>query len=41
VAFLLMLVGAVGLIFEFLTPGAILPGLIGGISLFLALYALI
>jgi membrane-bound serine protease (ClpP class) len=40
VAFLLMLVGAVGLIFEFLTPGAILPGLIGGISLFLALYAL-
>lgn len=40
VALLLMIVGIYGLIFEFLTPGTVLPGTIGGISLLLGLYAL-
>ncbi|HUI97445.1 MAG TPA: nodulation protein NfeD [Xanthobacteraceae bacterium] len=40
VAFILMLVGVYGLIFEFLNPGALAPGLIGTISLVVALYAL-
>jgi membrane-bound serine protease (ClpP class) len=35
-----MLIGMYGLIFEFLNPGAVLPGLVGGISLLVALYAL-
>ena len=40
VAFLLMLVGIYGLIFEFLNPGSVAPGLIGAISLMVALFAL-
>jgi membrane-bound serine protease (ClpP class) len=40
VAFILMLVGVYGLIFEFLNPGAVAPGLVGAISLLVALYAL-
>jgi membrane-bound serine protease (ClpP class) len=40
VAFILLLVGVYGLIFEVLNPGALAPGLIGTISLVVALYAL-
>lgn len=40
VAYLLMLVAAFGLIGEITSPGAILPGVVGGISAILALVAL-
>lgn len=40
IAYLLMLVGLAGLYFEFAHPGAILPGVVGGISLILAFFAL-
>jgi membrane-bound serine protease (ClpP class) len=40
VAFVLMLLGVYGLLFEFLNPGAVAPGVIGALSLLVALYAL-
>jgi membrane-bound serine protease (ClpP class) len=40
VALVLMMIGVYGLFFEFSNPGYVAPGVIGGISLLLALYAL-
>jgi membrane-bound serine protease (ClpP class) len=39
VAYILMLVGVTGLIAELYSPGAVLPGVVGAISLILAFYA--
>jgi len=39
VAYVLMLLGIYGLLFELYSPGAVIPGLVGAISLLLALYA--
>jgi membrane-bound serine protease (ClpP class) len=38
-AYILFLIGLVGLYFELSHPGAVLPGVVGGVSLLLALYA--
>ena len=40
VALIFMMVGVYGLIFEFMNPGTLVPGTIGGISLILGLYSL-
>lgn len=39
VAYILMMIGLLGLYFELSNPGAIFPGVIGGLSLILAFYA--
>src|SRR4029453_351103 len=39
VAYILMMAGMLGLFFELSNPGAILPGVVGGISLILAFFA--
>ncbi len=38
-AYILLMVGLLGLYFEFSNPGAILPGVLGGISLLLAVFS--
>ena len=40
IAYILMMIGLAGLYFELSNPGAILPGVIGGISLILAFYSM-
>jgi len=39
VAYLLMMIGIYGILFEIYSPGSIFPGVVGGISIILALYA--
>jgi membrane-bound serine protease (ClpP class) len=40
IAYILLLVGLYGLLFEFISPGAVFPGVLGGIALMVGLYAL-
>ena len=39
VAYILMMIGIYGILFEIYNPGAIFPGVVGGIALILALYS--
>lgn len=40
IALILMMVGIYGLLFEFMSPGSVVPGTVGGICLLVGLYAL-
>lgn len=40
IAYILLMIGLAGLYFELSQPGAILPGVVGGVALILALYAM-
>jgi membrane-bound serine protease (ClpP class) len=40
IAVILMMIGIYGLLFEFMNPGFVLPGVLGGICLLIGLYAL-
>ena len=40
VAYILLIIGFYGLVFEFINPGAIVPGVVGGICFIIGLYAL-
>jgi len=40
IAYILMMLGMYGLFFEFSNPGSILPGVVGAISILLAMYAM-
>jgi membrane-bound serine protease (ClpP class) len=40
VALVLMMIGIYGLLFEFMSPGFVLPGVVGGVCLLLGLYGL-